>query len=90
MFLVLICTFVGIWACAYAAVHYWPGRRGFWAFYVVALVPLPLLVTMTLKGIFSLVSLEYGASITPLSIQAGGALSSVAYPIKYLRVKAEK
>lgn len=90
MLFVLICTYLGVWACAYAAVHAWRGKLGFWILYAVALAGVPVVSGAVLGVIFSAANPAYGATITPLSMQFGILLALVVYPVKYLRAKVEE
>ncbi len=89
MLFILILTYLGVWACAYAAVHSWRGRFAFWVLYVLSVTCVPLLSGISLKATFNAINPDYGATISTLPILLGMVLALVAYPIKYLRAKVE-
>ena len=70
MLFILILSYLGVWACAYAAVHSWRGRFAFWVLYVLSVTCVPLLSGISLKAIFNAINPDYGATDLNLAYSA--------------------
>ena len=89
MIIALLCIYVGSWVCAYAAVHRFPGRMGYWALYAVAVAFVPIVFAAVLMLVYMQVDPGRAPDLARLVGVIGAAISLLAYPVSHLRLSRE-
>ncbi len=89
MLITLILIYVAVWACAYASVHRFPGRAGFWGLYALSVLVLPGVCAGLFHLVYARVDAGNAAGPTATLLLLGTGLALLAFPISRARIRRE-
>lgn len=89
MIVALLCIYVGGWGCAYAAVHRFPGRVGYWMLYAIAVIVVPLIFSAAFAMLYMQVDADRATALARMVGAIGAAISVLSYPVSHLRLSRE-
>ena len=87
MLIALICIYLGVWGCAYAAAHRFTGRSGFVALFAVAVVVVPAVFGGGFGLVVTRADPDYGLEWTRLTILMGVGIALIFYPLTWWRLR---
>lgn len=90
MLITTVLIYLAVWGCAYASVHRFPSRAGFWGLYALSVLVLPGVFC----GLFYLVSVRVGAGNaagpTGTLLMLGTGLAVLAFPVSRARIRRDR
>jgi len=87
MLIAVICIYLCVWGCAYAAAHRFAGRAGFWLFYAVAIAVPPNLSGGVFYLFYANADGGNAAGFARIVILVGLGMAAVFYPASYWRIR---
>lgn len=90
MLITVILIYVAVWACAYASVHRFPGRAGFWGLYALSVFVLPGVFSGLFHLIYARVDAENAAGLTATVLLLGTGLALLVFPISRARLRRDR
>ncbi|WP_397541252.1 hypothetical protein [Roseovarius salis] len=87
MLVTIICIYMAVWGCAYAAARRFKSRAAFWVLYVVAVLPVPAFFTGAFYVVYAGVDAENAAQLAATVLVLGMALAVLSYPLSHARLR---
>lgn len=87
MLFTIVCIYLGVWGCAYAAARRFGGRRAFWALYALAVLVVPATFSGVFHIIYARVDPANAGSLSATVFLMGLALGVVSYPVSHMRLR---
>jgi uncharacterized membrane protein HdeD (DUF308 family) len=86
MLITILCIYVGVWCCAYAAARRWRGTAAFWGLYAVAVFGVPAACSGVFHMVYARVDAANADTLTATVLLLGGVLAVLSYPLSHARI----
>lgn len=90
MLIAVICIYLGVWGCAYAAAHRYTDRAGFWLFYAIAVSVPPNLFGGAFYLIYANADGANAAGLARIVVLVGLGMGAVLFPASYWRMRRSR
>ena len=90
MLITILCISFGVWGCAYAAVHRYGGRLGYWMLYALAGLGVPAAFTGAFYLVYRGVDPAAAPELAQVVLSLGVIVGVLGFPLNYTRIKAKR